>query len=161
LDEDALIQMRPRLLSIFWAFIKNWHDIGETPSSKLLPSFEHWSKVVGGIVESGGFCSPCELASLKTGGDTDTRDMEMLVSQMPDNADFRFSELMELARDHHLFQRLVPSEFEMDKEQSVTMGKLIRKFVGRTFSARYHFDIRGDTRRTERFFTRDLMVDET
>jgi hypothetical protein len=158
LDEDALIGMRPRLLSIFWTFIKNWHSTGEGRSTKLLPSFEQWSNIVGGIVESAEFCSPCQLASLKTGGDTDTRDMEILVSEMPDNADFRFSELMDLARDKHLFQRNVPTDFEMDKEQSATMGKLIRKFAGRTFCSRYRFDIRGDTRRTERFFTRDLAA---
>jgi hypothetical protein len=161
LDEDALIEMRPRLLSIFWTFIKNWHSSGEGRSSKMLPSFEQWSNIVGGIVESAGFCSPCQLASLKTGGDTETRDMEILVSKMPDDADFRFSELMELARDNHLFQRLIPSEYDMDKEQSSKMGKLVRKFAGRTFCSRYHFDIRGDTRRTERYFTRDLRPGES
>jgi hypothetical protein len=156
LDEDALIQMRPRLLSIFWAFIKDWHKNKEKPLSKLLPSFEHWSKIVAGIVENAGFCSPCQLASLKTGGDTDTRDMEALVEKMNDDADAKFSELIDLARDYHLFQRLIPSEADMDKEQSTRMGKILRRFVGRTFNARYRFDIRGDTRRTERFFMRDL-----
>jgi hypothetical protein len=37
---------------------------------------------VGGIVENAGFNSPCQLATLKTGGDTDTQDMEKLVSEM-------------------------------------------------------------------------------
>jgi hypothetical protein len=108
LDETALIGMRPRLLSIFWAFIKHWHEQGEPKSSKILPSFEHWSNIVGGIVEAGGFCSPCQLAKLKNGGDTDTQDMEHLVEKMGHNSDFKFGELMDLARDHHLFQRLVP-----------------------------------------------------
>jgi hypothetical protein len=75
LDEDALIKIRPRLLSMLWVFIKHWHSAGEKPSSKLLPSFEHWSNVVGGVVENASFSSPCQLATLKTGGDTDTQDM--------------------------------------------------------------------------------------
>jgi hypothetical protein len=156
LDEDALIKMRPRLLSMLWAFIKHWHAKGEPASSKLLPSFEHWSNVVGGIVQNAGFSSPCQLATLKTGGDTDTQDMEKLVSEMKPGAEFRFSDLISHARDHHLFQRLIPAEGDMDKKQSTRMGFIVRKFVGRIFNGRRRFCLSEGTRKTERYYVMDL-----
>jgi len=155
LNEDALIKMRPRLVSILWAFIRSWHKRGETAPAKLLPSFEEWSKLVAGIVESAGFSSPCQLATLKTGGDTDTQDMEKLVGEMNPGAEFRFSELIDLARDHRLFQRLIP-EGEMEKKQSTRLGLIFRKFVGRTFNARHRFCLSEGTRRTERYYVHDL-----
>lgn len=161
LDEDALIKIRPRLLSMLWAFIKFWHRDAEKPSSKVLPSFEHWSNVVGGIVEHGGFSSPCELATLKTGGDTDTQDMEKLVSEMNPGGEFRFNELIDLARDHHLFPRLIPEVVEMDKEQSTRMALLIRRYVGRIFGGRFRFCLSEGTRRTQRFYVQDLRPDVT
>jgi len=86
--------------------------------------------------------------------------MEALVSKMGHNTDFKFGELMDLARDHHLFQRIIPTEDDMDKEQSSRMGKIIRKFIGRTFASKFRFDIRGETRRTERYFTLDLAPEK-
>jgi hypothetical protein len=156
LDEDALIKMRPRLMSMLWAFIKHWHRASERPSSKLLPSFEQWSTIVGGIVENAGFSSPCQLATLKTGGDTDTQDMERMVSEMNPGAEFRFGDLIDLARDHHLFQRLIPTEGDMDKQQSTRMGFIIRKFVGRIFNGQFRFCLSEGTRKTERYFILDL-----
>jgi hypothetical protein len=161
LDEDALIKMRPRLLSMLWAFIKFWHRDDEKPSSRLLPSFEHWSNVLGGIVENAGFNSPCQLATLKTGGDTDTQDMEKLVSEMNPGGEFRFSELIDLARDHHLFQRLIPEEHEMDKEQSTRMGLFIRTKVDRIFGGRFRFCLSEGTRKTQRYYVEDLKPERT
>jgi hypothetical protein len=168
LNEDKLIEIRPRLISILWAFIKSWHNNKETKASRLLPSFEEWSNVVAGIVEDAGFSSPCQLVALKSGGDTDTQDMESLVAKMKPLTEFKFKELMELAADHHLFQRLVPTEGDMDKEQSARMGKIIRKFVRRVFNIHeedekgeksiehYRFCLSEGTRKTERFYVIDL-----
>ena len=84
--------------------------------------------------------------------------------------EFKFKELMELAADHHLFQRLVPTEGDMDKEQSARMGKIIRKFVRRVFNVHeedengeksiehYRFCLSVGTRRTERFYVIDLKT---
>jgi putative DNA primase/helicase len=156
LDEDALIKKRPRLLSMLWAFIKHWHNAKEKPSPKPLPSFEQWSNVVGGIVEYAGFSSPCQLATLKTGGDTDTQDMEKLVSEMNPDAEFKFSDLIDVARDHHLFTRLIPGDCDMDKKQSTRMGYIVRKFVGRIFSGQFRFCLSEGTRKTERYYVTDL-----
>jgi hypothetical protein len=103
-----------------------------------------------------GFSSPCQLATLKTGGDTDTQDMEKLVGEMNPGAEFRFAELIDLARDHRLFQRLIPAEGDMEKKQSTRLGLIVRKFVGRTFNAKLRFCLSDGTRRTERYFVHDL-----
>ena len=61
------------------------------------------------------FASPCQLASLKTGGDTETQDMEHLVAAMVPNTECRFSDLLALSRDHELFVRLSPAEGEPER----------------------------------------------
>jgi hypothetical protein len=157
LDEDRLIEMRPRLLSIFWALIKDWDKNGQKPSSILLPSFEEWSRVIGGIVENAGFSSPCQSFTLQTGGDTDTRDMEALVENMVNLTEYKFSDLIDLARDGHLFDRLIPSEGDLDPKMRSRIGKIIRKFVGRTFSKTpCVFCLTEGTPKTERYFKREF-----
>jgi len=164
LDEDALIRRRSELLSIFWTFIRYWHENGEASATKLLPSFEAWSAVVAGIVEAGGYSSPCQLAILKTGGDTDTQDIEKLISAMVPNSEYRFSDLIDLVRDHSLFPRLVPEQGDPERWQSTRLGVIIRKFVGRIFSipntddtgkittTAYRLSLSGDTQKTRRYF---------
>ena len=70
LNEEKLIALRPKLLSIFWAMVKDWSNKGQPAGSFLLPTFEAWARVVGGIIENAGFVSPCLSSNLKTGGDT-------------------------------------------------------------------------------------------
>jgi len=40
LDENKLIAMLPKLLSIFWTMVKDWDQNGQPPDSILLPTFE-------------------------------------------------------------------------------------------------------------------------
>jgi hypothetical protein len=91
LDEEKLVAMRSKLLSIFWTLVKDWDENGQRQGSILLPTFESWSRIVDGIVENAGFVSPCLLNNLKTGGDTYIRDMEMLVSEMVPGTEYTFS----------------------------------------------------------------------
>ena len=58
LDEGKLVTMRSKLLSIFWAMVKDWDQKGQPAGQKLLPTFEAWSETIGGIVENAGFVSP-------------------------------------------------------------------------------------------------------
>src|ERR1700745_192904 len=52
LDEGKLVAMRSKLLSIFWAMVKDWDQKNQPASQKLLPTFEVWSEIIGGIVEN-------------------------------------------------------------------------------------------------------------
>jgi hypothetical protein len=166
LDEDKLVKMRSHLLSIFWAFVRRWYEKGECSPKKLLPSFESWTQIVAGIVEAAEFASPCQQTSLKTGGDTVTQDMEKLISEMNPDSEYRFSDLVDLARDHQLFARLIPEEGDMEKDKSTRLSLLIRKFIDRIFTVHekldtgefktrhFRFCLTGETPKTRRFFIR-------
>jgi hypothetical protein len=118
LDEDQLVKMRSHLLSIFWAFVRHWYENGEYRPQKLLPSFESRTQVVAGIIEAAGFASPCQQTTLKTGGDTVTQDMEKLDSEMNPEEEYRFHDLVELARDRRIFSRLIPEEGDLIKKKA-------------------------------------------
>ncbi len=159
LDEERLVAMRPELLSIFWAMVKDWDQKGRPVGSKLLPTFEAWSKTIGGIVENAGFVSPCLSNNLRTGGDTYTRDMEILVSEMVPRTEYKFSDLITLAYDHHLFPFLISETGSMTPNDRSRLGKMLRRYADRVFAHRYRFCLNGFSRRTERFFVEELPVD--
>ena len=157
LNEEKLIQMRPKLLSIFWAMVKAWDRNGQPSGKIILASFEQWSRVVGGIVERAGFVSPCSPVILKTGGDTQTRDMEALIDAMDPTRDYKFNELVELAADEHLFSWLIPPTGTMGRSESTKLGIIFRRAVGRIFNRRYQFFLRPGTWRTEGYYVVDLQ----
>lgn len=160
LDEGKLVAMRSKLLSIFWAMVKDWDQKGQPASQKLLPTFEAWSEIIGGIVENAGFVSPCQMANLKTGGDTYTRDMGTLVSEMVPGTEYKFSDLIGLAYDHHLFPFLISEAGSLTPSDRSRLGKIIRRYVDRVFQHRYRFCLSGYSRNTERFFVQDLYPDQ-
>jgi hypothetical protein len=156
LDEEKLVAMRCKLLSIFWAMVKHWDQKGQPAGSRLLPAFELWSKVIGGIVETAGFQSPCMPSNLKTGGDTYTRDMEILVSEMVPGTEYKFSDLIRLAYDHHLFATMISETGSMTQSDRIRLSKIIRRFVDRIFSHRYQLFLVGFSRTTERYVVREV-----
>jgi hypothetical protein len=156
LNEEQLIALRERLLSIFWAIAKNWDQKGQPGGSICLPSFEEWSRVVGGMLENAGFVSPCSQAYLKTGGDTFTRDMELLVREMVPGTEYKFSDLADLAKDHHLFASLIPETGNMEPKNITRLGKLFRRYLDRTFDHHLQFRLQPGTRYTERYYVTDL-----
>jgi hypothetical protein len=160
LDEAKLVAMRSKLLSIFWAMVKDWDQKGQPASQKLLPTFEAWSEIIGGIVENAGFVSPCQMANLRTGGDTYTRDMGTLVSEMVPGTEYKFSDLIGLAYDHHLFPLFISETGSLTPSDRSRLGKIIRRFVDRIFNHRYRFCLSGFSRNMERFFIQDLYPDQ-
>jgi len=160
LDEGKLVAMRSKLLSTFWAMVKDWDQKGQPASQKLLPTFEAWSETIGGIVENAGFVSPCQMANLKTGGDTYTHDMGTLVSEMVPGTEYKFSDLIDLAYNHRLFPFLISEAGSLTPGDRSRLGKIIRRFVDRIFQHRYRFCLSGFSRNTERFFVQDLYPDQ-
>jgi hypothetical protein len=164
LDDDMLVQKRSELLAICWTLIRHWYENGEPTGSKKLPSFENWSEVVPGIIETAGFASPCQLASLQTGGDIETQDMEKLVAEMVVGSEYRFGELVDLAREQGLFPKLIPDQGELERWQSTKLGFIFKKFVGRIFNvpepddtgktvaSHFRFCLSGETQKTRRYF---------
>ena len=156
LDENRLLALRPKILSALWSFVRSWHEAGEPKPKIEHATFRSWSHTVGGILEHAGFSSPCLPSVIATGGDTQTRDMEKLVTAMNPAYEYKFGELVELGRDNRLFSRLIPEEGDMDAAHKTRLSLLVRKYVGRTFSSHLRFDSIGETRKTERFIVTDL-----
>ncbi len=156
LNEEKLVAMRPELLSIFWAMVKDWDRKGRPFSLKMLPTFETWSKTVGGIVENAGFISPCQLTDLKTGGDTQTRDIEALVIAMVPGTHYKFADLVELATDEHLFSWLIPPAGTIGRSENARLAAIFRQAIGRVFNRYYKFCLRPGSWRTEAYFVLDL-----
>ena len=98
---------------------------------------------------------------IAAGGDTQTRDMEQLVTAMNPAHEYKFAGLIELARDNRLFARLIPEEGEMDMAQKQRLSLLLRRYTGRIFGSHLRFDLIGGTRRTERFVVTELEAKTT
>jgi hypothetical protein len=97
------------------------------------------------------------MANLITGGDTYTRDMGTLVSEMVPGTEYKFSDLIGLAYDHHLFPFLISETGSLTPSDRSRLGKIIRSYVDRIFQHRYRFCLSGCSRNTERFFVQDLI----
>lgn len=156
LDENRLLSLRPKILSALWALIRSWHQAGEPKPKVEHGTFRPWSLTIGEILEHAGFASPSLPSVIAAGGDTQTRDMERLVEAMDLAHEYKFAELVDLARDNRLFARLIPEEGEMDPPHKQRLSLLIRKYIGRIFSSHLRFDLNGSTRKTERFVVTEL-----
>jgi hypothetical protein len=141
LDDVRLTAMRPEILAALWALVRNWQQKGSPPPKQLHHAFGAWSKIVGGILEAAGLMSPVQQsAGGTTDGDTDLTDMESLVTHMNEETRYEFSQLVDLARHHHLFERILGESSGQDDEPlepkaRSTFGRLLRdRFTDRIFA---------------------------
>ena len=135
LDDAALIKMRPLLLGILWALIKYWDKCGQPKSRKTLSSYEPWSEIIGGILECNGFRSPCEPNPAKDSGDITTGHMIRLVTEMELKKNYEFQELVDLAREHQLFDKLVGEVpgVELEPGEKASFALILKRFHNRKF----------------------------
>jgi hypothetical protein len=143
LDDVRLVEMRSEILAALWALVRNWQNKGCPAPRQINQTFRPWSKIVGGILEAAGFQSPTAQASAGgASGDTDLTEMEALVANMNEGRRYDFANLVELARHHHLFERILgdaPQEGEKDRTSRSTFGKVIRdRFTDRIFANNGH-----------------------
>ena len=136
--------------------IRSWHQAGEPKAKAEHSTFRSWSLTIGGILEHAGFTSPSLPSVISAGGDTQTRDMERLVEAMNPVHEYKFAELVDVARDNRLFARLIPEEGEMDPPNQQRLSLLIRRYIGRIFTSHLRFYLTGTTRKTERFVVTEL-----
>ena len=52
---------RGKIISAFYAFIKNWINMGSIGGTIPFASFPEWSRIVGGIIECAGYENPCNI----------------------------------------------------------------------------------------------------
>jgi hypothetical protein len=151
LDDVSILALRPKILGCLWAITKAWDQSGRPKAAIRHPSFLPWSDCVAGITENAKFASPCTTPLTDTSGDRVLADLQKLVELMNPETEYKFTDIIELSRDNGLLERLVPDQGDLKPEQRSRIGKLLRKFVDRTFPSGFRLGLIGDTRKTERF----------
>lgn len=101
---------RGRMLSMLWAFVRNWHEVGMTPGSHRMGSFEKFSQMIGGIVEAAGYEPPCQRAIIPDAINPERAEFLDLLGAAVEamglltTRDFSIHELCALARTRGLFE---------------------------------------------------------
>lgn len=73
---------RSKILSALWSLVRSWDEAGRTLSKTVIPGFETWSEVYGGIVEHAGFGSPLVRPQLAHGGNDWKRDLMAMLEEL-------------------------------------------------------------------------------
>ena len=145
LDEPAIINLRPAILSALWGITMHWERAGRPLPKIKLTGYEPWSDVVAGILEHSGFASPCSPALSSVSGDRDTEEMAKLVAAMAKIArELRFADLVDLCHELGLFVRIIGDGQDTEplgrKERSI-FSKILAKFDRRIFASGATFRI--------------------
>lgn len=132
-----ILKNRGIIISAIYSLIRNWVDNGCKEPKIGFASYPEWARVCGGIMESAGYESPCNIdkLSMGLGGDTETQDMKRLFEicfekkegEKLNKADIKH---LMLESDENLFGYL---NFETRADQIKFANKLI-KFTGRVLS---------------------------
>ena len=150
LDDAALLGMRAGVLAALWAFVREWDAAGRPKPSRSHSSFPRWAEITGGIVEFAGYGCPLETAEIESAADTDGADMRELVNLLGVvQAPVKFDELVAVARQHGLFERIIGSEDALKASEKSAFGKLLKRFDRRVFAAgrRFLVDGKGHSRK--------------
>ena len=142
LDDAALLAMRSDILAALWAFVREWDLAGRPAPSRAHSSFPRWAEIIGGIVEFAGFGCPLETAEIQSVSDVDGSDMCELVAALGSEPK-QFDELVSVARELGLFERLLASEGDLKPNDKSTFGKLLKRYDRRMFSNGKRFVVEG------------------
>jgi hypothetical protein len=151
LEDSSLLRERPKMLQALYALVQVWVEKGRPVASILHQTFVPWSSVIGGILESNGFASPFTANAFGASGDLDTRDTEKLIELMIVGRRYKFAHLVDLSQENGLFSWIVPNEGDLDPAGRSQMGKLIHKYVDRSFGSKKLMET-GLTKDTRRFY---------
>jgi hypothetical protein len=133
LEVSVILENRTRLLSALWAMVREWHKAGESKPRRSHSSFPEWASTIAAIVEHAGYGCPLETPKIEAAADADGDDMRELVKAIVGNAQLKsvtFEELVDLATDSGLFERLINA---MDTDQGklsakATLGMILRSY---------------------------------
>jgi hypothetical protein len=172
---------RGQLLSALWSLVRHWDAAGRPGAGAepfkdphLVPSFEEWSRIFGGIVQAAGFGNPLEKP--KAGKEADVKGMHqrLLVAQLSAQLDaklplleFKPQDVVEAIVEHELFTWMVKGRmrkeegsgedvFVMDPGANSILGLMLTKeMCGREFGlangSRVGFDHNGEAGRAKRY----------
>jgi len=152
LTPATITKLRPDVLSALWTLVSEWDKAGRPKASRMISSFPEWCDTIGGIVEFAGYGCPTAPAEIEGMGDTDTADFAKLAGLMEPGKRYTFAELVSVAEDVGLFERLTVDRDDKGdlsragkKQLSGILGRFDRRRV--TASGVFRVEGKGKTRR--------------
>lgn len=115
------VNFRKTILSYLWAFVRHWHEEGMAKATVVLPSFENYSWMLGGVVEAAGYFPPftkAEIPDAISPGDAEINELcRLVLLEMKDEKtkDFTLEDFARMARSAEIFQRNVGTQSEGKK----------------------------------------------
>lgn len=111
-------EWRKRMLSIAWAFVRHWDESGRPEGSITYGSFEHFSWLLGGIVESAGYTNPFTAPEIPDAINPEQAEflelLEGIIDEMglEPEKDFTLEDLARIARARQIFEKQVGTQGE-------------------------------------------------
>lgn len=147
IDEPGILAMRERLLSAYWALVRDWASATPRPRSTVKHgTFGAWADVVCAIVENAGLPSPLSPPRLREALDPDLEAFEVLLPLLLEERDaavreMSSAELMGRFRDLGGLSFLdpePPDETTPEGEKAARRergiwGKCLERFMDRKF----------------------------
>lgn len=145
-------EVRKDILSAMWAMLQGWEAADAPRGSVKVPTFEEWSEMIGGIVQWNGFGDCLERPKDDDAAALQEVNKRHLVEKLvkgldagKTSAEYRFDELIEVCREHGLFDWIIDGKmvvkkekrddggydtteiYQCDKETQSAMGKIFAK----------------------------------
>lgn len=117
LDESRMRSevFRAEALSSLWSFVRSWRDGGQVLGKAVFPSFEAFSRLIGGIITGAGYACPIQRAELLDETNPDEAEFKRLLylvglEMNGDEERWTAQELAKIARANELLESKVGSE---------------------------------------------------
>ena len=155
IDDYALSQpaRRSRILSALWGLIRHWDATGRKNGESTMAGFEHYSKIIGGIVTAAGYGNPiAKPIDIDIGGDQRGRDFYLMMEEIFNrhrtaekgaSIDYKFPELVDICTENDLFTNVLTGKEYTDENgrehlqlthgARSAFGKILRDYSGKTY----------------------------
>lgn len=103
------VDNRRRVLSALWSIVRHWDHAGRPlATGRPRRGYEHWGRIIGGMVEFAGFGDMLAPAKLANAGDTENEDITDLVRLLWEDGagaarDYTYQEVVHLCWQEGLF----------------------------------------------------------
>jgi hypothetical protein len=123
LDDDLMggDEWRSLMLGYCYAMVRNWHEAGMPQAKVVLPTYERFSRMLGGIVVAAGFDEPFQRAIIPDAISPERAEFAELVGLVlkemegKQEMDFTLEDLARMARSLEIYGKEVGSQSEGKK----------------------------------------------
>jgi len=120
LDDDLMqtAEWRQAQLARLWSMVAHWHAAGCPVAQVLLPTYERYGEMLGGIVRAAGYEEPFQKAIIPDSISPEKAEFAELVALLlkemgdADEKDFTLEDMARLSRGAQLFQKHIGTQSE-------------------------------------------------